>query len=115
MNPHFGPFHVVSFVVVGGGFWLLADAWKVLYRAQRSHRLATDGPYARMRQPQYVGFVLIMFGFLLQWPTLVTLAMFPVLVTMYVLLARREETESAAEFGEEWIRYEPRAKMRVLK
>ena len=108
MNPHFGPFHALSFVVVGGGFWLLADAWKVLYRAQRSHRLATDGPYARMRHPQYIGFVLIMFGFLLQWPTLVTLAMFPVLVTMYVLLARREETESAAEFGEEWIRYAER-------
>jgi len=43
---------------------------------------------------RYVEFVLIMSGFLLQWPTLVTLAMFPILVTMYVLLARREEREA---------------------
>ena len=48
--------------------------------------LATDGLYARVRHPQYVGFVLVMFGFLLQWPTLLTLLMFPVLVVMYVRL-----------------------------
>ena len=52
--------------------------------------LATDGSYARMRHPQYVAFVLIMFGFLLQWPTIVTLVMYPILVAMYVRLARRE-------------------------
>src|SRR4030066_99771 len=46
------------------------------------------------------GFVLIMFGFLLQWPTLVTLVMFPILVFMYTYLARREEREAIAEFGE---------------
>ena len=104
-NPHFGPFHLLSFMFIGGGFWLLADAWKALYRAQRSRRLASSGPYARIRHPQYVGFVLIMFGFLLQWPTLVTLAMFPVLVTMYVLLALREERESASAFGGTWQQY----------
>jgi len=104
-NPHFGPFHFLSSAFIIGGFWLLAAAWKVLYRAQREHRLATSGPYARIRHPQYAGFILIMFGFLLQWPTLVTLVMFPVLVFMYAQLAKREEREVIAEMGEEYIRY----------
>ena len=49
-----------------------------------------------------------MFGFLVQWPTLVTLAMFPVLVVMYVLLARREERDEEAAFGEAYRRYAER-------
>jgi protein-S-isoprenylcysteine O-methyltransferase Ste14 len=84
---------------------ILAGAWKVLYEAQREHALATTGPYAYIRHPQYVGFILIMLGFLFQWPTLVTLIMFPILVTMYVKLARREEREVLAEFGAEYRRY----------
>jgi len=104
-NPHFGPFHVLSFLLIGGGFMLLARAWNVLYMAQRTHTLATTGPYARIRHPQYVAFILIMLGFLLQWPTLLTLAMFPILVWMYVRLARREEREVRTEFGEAYARY----------
>lgn len=104
-NPHFGPFHILSSLFIFGGFWLLAAAWKVLYAAQQAHRLAVDGPYARIRHPQYAGFVLIMTGFLLQWPTLVTLAMFPILLFMYWRLALREEREVEAEFGEAYARY----------
>ena len=104
-DPHISPFHILSYVFIFGGFALISAAWKVLYEAQRVHQIAVTGPYARMRHPQYVGFVLIMFGFLLQWPTLITLIMFPILVTMYVRLARREERESLAEFGEEYARY----------
>ena len=105
-NPHFGPFHILSTILLVLGFWLLASAWKVLSAAQRAHRLATTGPYARVRHPQYTGLVLIMTGFLLQWPTLVTLAMFPVLVFMYWRLARREEKDAREAFGEAYRRYE---------
>ncbi len=104
-NPHLGPFHIVSIIIIFIGFSLLSDAWKVLYRAQREHALATIGPYARTRHPQYAAFILIMIGFLLQWPTILTLAMFPILTWQYVRLAKQEEREAEQAFGEAWRDY----------
>ena len=71
-NPHFGPFHILSFALIGAGFLLISAAWKTLYRAQRGAVIAIDGAYAYIRHPQYVGFVLVLLGFLVQWPTLLT-------------------------------------------
>lgn len=104
-NPHAGPFHILSFVFIGGGFILISAAWKVLYDVQQSRSLATTGPYSYVRHPQYVGFIMVMFGFLLQWPTILTLAMFPVLTMMYVKLAWAEEQDARAAFGEAYARY----------
>src|SRR5215468_8589326 len=86
-NPHFDPLHILSNLLIVGGFIVLSSAWPALYEAQRHHTLATTGIYAHIRHPQYVGFIVIMLGFLLQWPTLLTLLMFPILVIMYVRLA----------------------------
>ncbi|MDA9479631.1 isoprenylcysteine carboxyl methyltransferase [Bradyrhizobium sp. CCBAU 65884] len=102
-NPHAGPFHILSFIFIGAGFVLISAAWRVLYDAQQTRSLATTGPYSW--HPQYVGFILVMFGLLLQWPTILTLAMFPVLTIMYVKLARDEEREALTEFGEAYARY----------
>jgi len=107
-DPHLSPIHLVSDLFIAGGFILIGAAWDVLYKAQRAHQIATTGPYANLRHPQYIGFVAIMLGFLIQWPTLVTLAMFPILVTMYIRLARREERESLAEFGDAYAQYAAR-------
>lgn len=105
VNPHAGPFHILSFVFIGGGFILISMAWKVLHGAQQSGSLATTGPYGYIRHPQYVGFIMVMFGFLLQWPTILTLAMFPVLIVMYVKLARTEEHDARAAFGDTYEKY----------
>ena len=107
-DTHFGPLHIASYMFLGLGFYLLSSAWNVLYHAQRQHTLATSGAYARVRHPQYVAFVLILLGFLLQWPTLLTLAMVPTLLLMYGRLAVTEEAEMRAQFGEEFERYAQR-------
>lgn len=104
-NAHLGPLHLISYMLIIGGFILLSASWKVLFRAQQNHELAVSGPYAKIRHPQYVAFIMIMIGFLIQWPTLPTIVMFPVLVWIYVRLARREEKEAVSEFGEQYARY----------
>lgn len=104
-NPHLSVLHLVSTLLIFGGFVLIAAAWARLHRAQRVGALATTGPYAVIRHPQYLGFIAILLGFLLQWPTLLTLLMFPVLVVMYVQLARAEEREALATFGDAYRRY----------
>ena len=104
-NPHFGVLHIASYVFLGYGFYLLSSAWNVLYHAQRHNSLAKSGPYAHIRHPQYVAFVLILLGFLLQWPTLLTLVMFPILLVMYGRLAITEEAEMRKRFGAEFEAY----------
>ncbi len=107
-DPHSNPMHIMSNVVIFGGFILLSASWRKLYDAQVNHRLAVTGPYAVVRHPQYIAFLAIMFGFLMQWPTLLTLAMFPVLSVMYLRLARNEEKEVRKVFGVEWDAYAAR-------
>lgn len=105
INPHFDPLHILSSLIIVGGFFMLASAWRVLHAAQKQHDLAVDGIYARLRHPQYVAFVLIMFGFLLQWPTLLTVIMFPILAYVYVRLARHEEQMALQQFGDRYREY----------
>lgn len=104
-DAHFDAAHILSNLLIFGGFILLSSAWNVLLAAQRNQQLAMTGPYAHVRHPQYSAFILIMLGFLLQWPTILTLLMFPVLLWRYIKLARKEEQEVLAEFGEIYAHY----------
>ena len=104
-DPHFSALHILSSIIIGAGFVLLGAAWPVLFKAQTAGRLAMTGPYAWVRHPQYIGFIAILLGFLLQWPTILTLGMFPFLVVMYVRLALREEAEARQIFGAAYEQY----------
>lgn len=97
-NPHISPLHLLSSVLIVAGFILVARAWHVLHAAMARGELAISGPYGVVRHPQYIGFVVVLLGFLLQWPTLLTVLMFPVLVVMYLRLAKTEEREALRRF-----------------
>ena len=107
-DPHLSPLNIASYAFLGFGFYLLSSAWNVLYHAQRKGALATSGAYARIRHPQYLAFVLVLLGFLLQWPTLLTLLMFPILLVMYGRLAITEEKQMREQFGAEFEAYAAR-------
>ena len=99
------------FMLVGGGFlaggvWLVSTSWKRIHAARGE--LVTQGPYALVRHPQYAGLMLAIIGALVQWPTFITLLMAPVLVATYWRLARREERELEAIFGDRYREYRKR-------
>jgi methanethiol S-methyltransferase len=75
--------------------------------------LVTDGPYAYVRHPQYSGLFLVMISMLIQWPTIITGLMFPVLIFVYYRLSKREEDEMITLFGEEYRRYMEKTPMFV--
>lgn len=111
LGPGFGWIVVMgaSTVLILAGTMLVARAWKILYAARGG--LVMHGPYAYVRHPQYLGLMLVVVGFLVQWPTLITLAMAPFLFWAYSRLARREEQELRRRFPvayEEYVQKVPR-------
>ncbi len=96
--------YVVVMVLTTALFWaaivIMERAWRRIHRA--SGGLVTEGIYARVRHPQYSAMFLLIVSLLIQWPTLLTLLMAPVLIAAYARLARREEVELLARFGESY-------------
>ena len=86
--------------------------WRELYRAHKQARLATEGPYAFVRHPQYTGIFMVLFGEgVVHWPTVFSLTAFPIVVIAYVLLARKEERQMIEKFGDEYREYRRRVPM----
>jgi methanethiol S-methyltransferase len=98
-----GLFMAVGGLVILLGVLVMAQGWHAIHAARGG--LVTDRIYAKIRHPQYVGIGLVILGALIQWPTLLTLLMAPVLIGMYVRLARREDEELAMAFGPAFIGY----------
>ena len=94
---------VTSVALIAAGVSLVALGWHLVYQGRGT--LVTDGIYGRLRHPQYLGLIFVVVGFNIQWPTVLTLAMAPILIIMYVHLARREDQELAARFGEQFTTY----------
>jgi protein-S-isoprenylcysteine O-methyltransferase Ste14 len=103
--------HVVSNGLMLAGILLMGAGWHRIHRAKGA--LVTDGPYAWVRHPQYSGLFLITIGLLVQWPTIITAATWPVLIAVYYRLARREEREAEAGFGDAYRAYKARTPMFV--
>ena len=95
--------HFLSNVLIIGGAIIVARGWQAIHRG--SGKLVTTGIYATVRHPQYVGFIAVIVGFLIQWPTLITLAMAPILIVRYILLARKEEEQVLLQFPQEYREY----------
>jgi len=98
-DPHVSFLHIISYALIIGGLILLGKAWEVLYKAQKQQSLAVNSVYKYLRHPQYLAFILIIFGFLIQWPTLITLVMAPILIFRYIRLAKTEEKDMLGKFG----------------
>ncbi|MBI3014207.1 MAG: isoprenylcysteine carboxylmethyltransferase family protein [Candidatus Tectomicrobia bacterium] len=93
------------------GLSLVIKGWWEVYHARREGRLATDRLYGVVRHPQYTGIFLAVFGQLIHWPTIPTLALFPIIVWAYVRLARKEEARMIERFGDEYLAYRHRVPM----
>jgi len=84
------------------GLLLVALGWQRIHRADS---LVSDGIYRFVRHPQYTGLLLFTLGWILHWPSIITLALWPILVAAYVWLAKQEEKQAEEEFGEDWRTY----------
>jgi protein-S-isoprenylcysteine O-methyltransferase Ste14 len=103
---------VIGYTISFFGITLVVAAWRALYRAHKQGQLAISGPYALVRHPQYTGFFMVLFGEgVVHWPTVFSLAAFPVIVLAYVLLARKEERQTTETFGDAYREYRRRVPM----
>jgi protein-S-isoprenylcysteine O-methyltransferase Ste14 len=116
----FSPFFNYPFVLplsrkILGSFGMIAGTWITLagivlvvlgwHKIHKAKGLVTHGLYKYIRHPQYTGLFLIMLGWIMHFPTLLTLIIFPVLAVAYYWLARKEEGELEEVFGGEYRKY----------
>lgn len=99
----FNILHPLSNVFIVSGLIIISMGWRGVHSG--NGQLITSGIYRFVRHPQYSGFILAIIGFLIQWPTFITLIMAPILLVMYTRLAKKEEKDMIEQFGEDYISY----------
>lgn len=96
--------HIITNGLIFIGLYLMYRGWMKIYKGKKD-RLVTDAVYRKIRHPQYVGLFFVTLGFLIQWPSLSSVVMGAVLLFAYHRLAKREERELKAKFGQEFLNY----------
>jgi len=100
---------LLGYILLFVGIGIFIEGWRELYRAHKQKQLATTGLYSLVRHPQYTGLFIGLFGEgVVHWPTLFSVGLFPIIVLVYVLLARREEKQVIKQFGEQYQVYRQR-------
>lgn len=109
--------HIIRFPVLiiswVSGLFLVIKGWQKIWGLQGE--LVTDGIYARLRHPQYLGLIIILFGSLFFFPTPLLLGLFIISAFMYYNLAREEENKMESRFGELYCNYKNRVSMWGIK
>lgn len=95
--------HPLSNVIIIGGLIIIGIGWRGIHSG--NGELVTDGIYRFVRHPQYTGFAMTIIGFLIQWPTIITMVMAPILMVMYRKLAKKEEKNMLQLFGKKYEEY----------
>ena len=97
---------IAGYVILFSGIGLFMAGWREVHRARKENRLVTDRLYRFVRHPQYTGLFIAIFGEgIVHWPTIFSLALFPVIILVYTLLARSEERKMVEKFGEQYRAY----------
>ena len=100
---------ITSNILIAIGLLLIMEEWSKVYYSKG--KFITTGIYSKMRHPQYTGILLVALGFLIQWPTLITLILFPFLVIMYYKLAKREERDIEKKYKRKYLNYKKKVPM----
>lgn len=102
----------VGYSVAALGVLLIIAGWREVYQAHKESRLASKGPYTSIRHPQYTGIFVVLFGEgVIHWPTVFSLSVIPIIIIVYVFLARREEKQMIKEFSDKYREYQDRVPM----
>lgn len=103
---------ILGYVLVFFGIGIFFQGWRQVHRARQTNALVTDGLYRLVRHPQYTGLFIALFGEgVVHWPTLFSVALFPMIVLAYYMLAKKEEKQVLAEFGDAYRAYQQRVPM----
>jgi protein-S-isoprenylcysteine O-methyltransferase Ste14 len=103
---------ILGYILLFAGAGIFMQGWRELHQARKEGRLVTDRLYGLVRHPQYTGLFIALFGEgIVHWPTVFSVALYPIIVLAYYMLARSEERKVEEQFGDEFREYRQRVPM----